>query len=85
MTYLLGGETYALGDIKVRTPEHALGRQEMRLAAPRVAFVLTALPEPDGDYESNFHRMLRYTGLEAMLWANISLNTVTLTAIKMGG
>jgi GxxExxY protein len=85
VTHLLGGETYAVADVKVRTPEHTLGRQKMRLASPRVAFALTALPEPHTDYESNVRRMLQYTGLEAMLWANISLKTGTFTTIRSSG
>jgi len=43
------------------------------LAAPRVAFVLTVLPEADTEYETHSRRLLRQMDLEAILWANISL------------
>ena len=53
----------------------------MLLAARRVAFVLTALPEAGPDYESHALRLLRHTELEAILWANISLKLVTFATI----
>jgi hypothetical protein len=78
---LLGGEAQLLADVEVRTPEHVLGHQKMRLVAPRVAFVLTALPEAGAEYESHIRRLLHYTELDAILWANMSLKMVTFTAI----
>jgi GxxExxY protein len=59
LVHLLGGEAQVLADVEVRTPEHKLGHQKMRLAAPRVAFVLTALPEASTEYESHARRLLR--------------------------
>ena len=82
LTHLLGGEAQVLAEVEVRTPEHTLGHHQMRLAAPRVAFALTALPEADADYyESHSRRLLRHTDLEAILWANIGLKLVTFTTI----
>jgi len=54
---------------------------KLRLAAPRVAFTLTALPKADADYESHAQRLLRHTRLDALLWANVDLKLVTLTTI----
>jgi GxxExxY protein len=82
LTHLLGGEAQHLADVAVRTLEHKLGLQKMRLAAPRVAFALTALPEVNRDYERHAVRLLRHTELDAILWANIDLKMVTLTTIK---
>jgi hypothetical protein len=81
LAHLLGDEAQLLADVEVRTPEHTLGHQKMRLAAPRVAFVLTALPEASAEYESHARRLLRNTELDALLWANIGLKTVTFTTI----
>jgi GxxExxY protein len=81
LVHLLGGEAQLLADVEVRTPTHALGHQKMRLVAPRVAFVLTALPEASAEYESHVRRLLHYTELDAILWANLSLKTVTFTTI----
>jgi GxxExxY protein len=81
LTHLLGGEAQVVAEVEVRTPEHTLGHHKMRLAAPRVAFALTALPDADADYESHTRRLLRHTELEAVLWANIGLKMVTFTRI----
>src|ERR1041384_3304128 len=81
MIHLLGGESKVLTDVEVRTSEHMLGHQKIPLAAPRIAFTLTALPEADADYESHICRLLRYTELKAILWANIGLKLVTFTTI----
>jgi GxxExxY protein len=45
LTHFLGGEMKVLADVEVQMPDHTLGHQKMRLAAPRVAFKLTALNE----------------------------------------
>jgi GxxExxY protein len=81
LVHLLGGDACVLADVEVRTSDHKLGHQKMRLAAPGVAFCLTALPEPNPDYESHARRLLRHTELEAIHWANIALGIVTFTAI----
>jgi hypothetical protein len=81
LAHLVGGETPGLTDVEVRTPGHTLGYQRMRLVAPRVAFALTALREPNRDYESHLRRLLRHTELEAILWANLSLKVVRFTAV----
>jgi hypothetical protein len=83
LTHFLGREVQVLQDVKVHTPEHKLGHQRLRLAAPRVAFSLTALPEADPCYENHAQRLLRHTELKAMLWANIELKRVTLTVINL--
>ena len=82
LTHLLGGDAHVLADVVVRTPEHVLGHQKMPLAAPRVAFTLTALPDASANYESHALRLLRHTELEAILWANIGLKLVTFSAIR---
>ena len=81
VAHLLGGEAQLLSDVEVRTPEHVLGHQKMRLAAPRVAFVLTALPDASAEYEKHARRLLRHTELDAILWANIGLKLVTFITI----
>ena len=80
--HVLGGAARVLADVEVRTPEHTLGHQKMHLAAPRVAFVLTALPGADPDFENHSRRLLQHMDLETILWANISLKMVTFTTIR---
>ena len=81
LTHFFGGEACVITNVDVRTAEYPLGHQRMLLAAPRVAFVLTALHEADPNFESHARRLLRHADLEAMLWANISLKMVTFTTI----
>ena len=82
VTHFLGGELRVFSNVEVRTPQHVLGHQKMRLAAPRVAFTLTALPEAELDFESHLRRLHRHTDLEAILWANIALKKLTFTTIR---
>lgn len=82
LIHFLGGEACVVANVEVRTAEHPLGHQKMLLAAPRVAFAVTALHEADPDFESHVRRLLRHTDLEAILWANISLKMVTFTTIS---
>ena len=82
LTHFFGGEASVLANVEVSTAEHSLGHQKMRLAAPHVAFTLTALHQADPEFESHARRLLRHTDLEAILWANIGLKMVTFTTIS---
>lgn len=82
LTHFLGGDAAVLGDVEVQTPEHALGHQTMHRAAPRTAFVLTALTMPAPNFETHARRLLGHTHLEAILWANLGLRCVTLSALR---
>jgi GxxExxY protein len=82
LTHFLGGELRVLCNVKVCTPQHTVGHQKMRLAAPRAAFMLTALPEADVNFESHLRRLHRHSDLEAILWVNIALKKVTFTTIR---
>lgn len=81
LTHFLGGEVQVLREVKVQMSEHNLGYQTWPLAAPHVAFALTALPEADLCYKDHAQRMVRHTDLNALLWANIDLKQVTFTAV----
>ena len=82
LTHLLAGESSGLSEVEVRTPDHALGLHKIRVAAPRVAFTLTALPRDAlAEFENHARRLLLHTELEAILWANIGLKLVAFTAI----
>lgn len=82
VTHFFGGEARVLTDVEVRTPHHPLGHQKMRLAAPRVAFTLTALGDAGKSFESHARRLLRHADLEAILWADLGLKCVRFTIIK---
>jgi len=79
MTHLLGG---GVADVEVRTPDHLLGHQKMRLAAPGVAFKLTALDATGSAFESHTRRLLQHLDLKTILWANVGLKRLTFTTIE---
>ncbi|MGH7967757.1 MAG: GxxExxY protein [Limisphaerales bacterium] len=81
LVHFLGGVVEVLQDVKVRTAQHKLGHQRLRLAAPRVAFAVTTLPGADPNYEEHAHRFVSHTDLDAVLWANIELKRVTFTTV----
>lgn len=81
-THFFGGEARALTEVEVRTADHTLGHQKMRLAAAGVAFVLTALGDDAESFETHARRLLRHVDLEAILWADIGLRCVRFTTLK---
>ncbi|MEW6306282.1 MAG: GxxExxY protein [Verrucomicrobiota bacterium] len=82
ITSLVLAEGGGLEDVDIRASERTLGHQTVHMAAPGVAFALTSLPKWNAEYESHLQRFRRYTTLNAILWANISLKKVTFTTIR---
>jgi GxxExxY protein len=63
-------------DVSITGSHGTLGVQPMRLAAPYVAFKLTALKERHEAFASHTARLLKHTQLNAILWANITRDEV---------
>lgn len=82
LTHFLGGEAQVLAEVEVRLSDHSLGHQKMSLAAPCIALFLTALGKSMPSFERDARRLLRHADLNAILWADIRLATVTLTTIS---
>ena len=82
LAHFLGGEAAVICDVEVLGNGVSLGVQRLRLAAPRVAFKLTAFSEHLDAFETHARRFLRHTALDAILWANIARNRVTLTTLE---
>jgi GxxExxY protein len=82
VTHFFGGEARMLTEVPVRTPDHVLGHQKMRLVADGVAFVLTALGDGTDSFEAHAQRLIRHTDLRAILWADIGLRCVRLVMLK---
>jgi GxxExxY protein len=82
MVHFFGGETQAVRSVEVQTPDHPVGQQKMRLAAPGVAFKITGLEENLKDFEAHSIRLLEHTNLDAILWANISRRTLTFRGLR---
>jgi len=84
LIHFLGGEAQVLAEVEVRMSDRTLGLQKLSLAAPRTAFFLTALGKSAGSFETDARRLLRHADLDALLWADLRLATVTLTTLCSG-
>ena len=77
LTYFLGGEERVLQKVDVVWDGRHLGCQPFRVAAPGIAFKLTAFENELEHFAEHAQRLLQHTSLSAILWANISLRKVT--------
>jgi GxxExxY protein len=82
LTHFLGGEAAVNHDVEVLGNGASLGVQRLRLAAPRVAFKVTAFSEHLDAFEAHARRFLQHTALDGILWINIARDRVTLTSIR---
>jgi GxxExxY protein len=82
ITHFLGGQERVLRDVAVQGSRQGLGHQPMRLAAPGVAFKVTAFDPEFGNFEEHARRLLAHADLRAILWINIGLHKVTFVTIK---
>ena len=78
LSHFLIGET----DVSVQGSAGHLGVQRLRLAAPEVAFKLTALTERQDMFVVHARRLLEHTSLKAILWANVTLHEIRFTVVK---
>jgi GxxExxY protein len=82
ITHFLGGESSVLLPVPVMGKNGTLGDQRMRLAAPGVAFKITALRDRLDEFENQASRFLRHTALTAIHWVNITQSTVSFTTLS---
>lgn len=82
ITHFLGGESQVLMPVPVIGPKGHLADQRMRLAAPGVAFKVTALQDRLDDFERQSIRLLRHTNLNAIHWINITQTSVRFTTLS---
>ncbi|HEY6170567.1 MAG TPA: hypothetical protein VI454_21210, partial [Verrucomicrobiae bacterium] len=82
LTHFLGGEPVVLQNVEVFGNDVSLGTQRLRLAAPRVAFKLTALTDQLDAFESHARRLFAHTQLEAILWINLTRELVRFATLK---
>lgn len=82
MTALLGGEGEVIREIEViRRDARALGRQRLRMCSKDSAFKLTMFPNPPPSFAEHCKRLLCHVGIQAIHWANIANELVTLSTI----
>ena len=72
-THFCGRDAEPLTEVEIRTDDHRLGVQKIRLADPSTALKVTAR-EADrmSDFESHARRFLSHTSLRAIQWINIT-------------
>jgi GxxExxY protein len=82
LVHCLGGEEKLSSFVPVFGSCGQLSQQRMLLAAPNVAFRLTAFPDREDVFEFHARRLIEHTSIEAILWANIQHRRVTLKTIQ---
>jgi GxxExxY protein len=87
LTHFLGGEQAVLQTVPVFGQTGHLADQRMRLAAPDVAFKITAIRD-DSDlstrlqaFEMQSRKLFQHTSLQAIHWANITHHQITFTTL----
>ena len=81
VTHFLGGEDRVLLPVPVIGGKRHIANQRMRMAAPNVAFKITALRSRLGEFESHAKRLIGHATLETVHWANITQASVTFTTL----
>ena len=82
-SHFFGGEDSVLADIEIRSAQHRVGRQKVRLAAPRWASRITALkPDDLSCFEDHTRRFLNHTDLDGFHWVNITREVVRFATIR---
>ena len=82
LTHFLGGEQAVHVPVPVFGSGGYLADQRMRLAAPEVAFKITALTDGLASFENHAVALVHHTRLQAILWANLSQNVIRFSIIR---
>ena len=77
LTHFLGSEEQVVQKVDVVLEGGRLGWQPFRVAAPGIAFKLTAFEDNMEHFAEHAERLLQHTSLSAILWVNIGLRKVT--------
>ncbi len=82
LTHLLGGNEQVLQPVGILVGGCEADKQVQHLAAPGVAFKISALSEGRQRYEDHLRRFLAHTALNCIQWINVGRKVVTLKTIK---
>ena len=86
MTHFLGGTERVEQRIDVVSSGRRIGSHPVSLCGPSIALKITGLTSEDiQSYESQLHRFLAHTSLNAVQWINITPRTVTFKTINRAG
>ncbi len=81
VTHFLTTESTGLIKVPVYGQRGLIAHQPLRLAAPDVAFKVTAFKKRDCAFVSHASRLIQHTQLTAIHWANIESEQITFTTI----
>ena len=82
LTHFHGGVDKVLQPVGISVGGSQAGNQLLHLAAPGVAFKLSALGGGRQRYESHLRRFLAHTSLDCIQWINVGRNVVTFKTLK---
>jgi GxxExxY protein len=82
LTHFHGGVDKVLQPVGISVGGGQAGTQLLHLAAPGVAFKMSALGEGRQRYESHLRRFLAHTSLECIQWINVGRKVVMFKTIK---
>ena len=86
ITHLLGGPEQVQQRIDVVSSGRRIGSHPVSLCDRSIAFKITGLASEDTQpYQTQLHRFLAHTSLNAVQWINITPRTVTFKTIKRIG
>jgi len=71
-----------MAELPVYRHSSTIGTHKMRMAAPAVAFRITALTERLDLFEIHTRRQLKLLALDAILWANMTTDEIRFTSIE---
>ena len=82
-SHFFGGEDSVLTYIEITSAGHRVGRQKVRIAAPRWAFKATTLkPDDLSRFEDHLRRFLNHTDLDGFHWINITREVVRFATVR---
>ncbi len=82
LVHFLGGENKVVQKLPFSRNGIPLGSQHFHLAAPEVAFRLTAMTGDSGAYEQQLQALLRHSPLHAIQWINMSHHRIEFVTLS---
>jgi len=82
LIHFLGGPASVERQITLRRDALPLGRRQMLIHAPEIAFRITAFTENQTHTESHLRRLLAVTDLKAVQWINLNHSKIEFTTVQ---
>ena len=81
LTHFLGGEVTVVQKVPLSRNGISLGNQRLHLAAPEIAFRLTALTHDSEPYECQLRSLLNHSPLRMLHWINLAHHRIDLITL----